>query len=141
MQNKEKIKKEALSLTEKDRKKIKLWFFLIYLFLAAILTFSTFIAIYKHQKAMTSLNKANQIMMTNTGIVIDSVNIKSFQEAELILNEKQKTVKYPDRIRNIFLYDTFTNIKNGTADILANEDSTNITTGTIMTGSNSSTHL
>lgn len=119
----QKVKKEALSLTEKNRRKIRLWFLLIYLFLATVLAFSTFIAVYKHQKAMTSLNKANEIMMTNTGIVIDSVNIKSFQEAEYILSEKQKTIEIPDTVRNIFMFDTRTHINSSGVTSVVQEDS------------------
>jgi hypothetical protein len=85
--------------------KAKSQLIIIYSFLLIALASSSFYALYRHNKAMTSLNKANEIMMTNTGIVIDSVDIQSFQQAELILIKKQNNTEKLDKIRNIFLYD------------------------------------
>lgn len=110
-----KIKKHLKAKPKKDKrpahKKINIYSLIIYLFLITAVVFSTFIAVYKHRKALTALNKANEIMMTNTGIVIDSVNIQSFQEAEFILNEKIKAAELPNTIRDVFLYDRKINVK------------------------------
>lgn len=102
----------------------------IYIFLTGALILTTAIAVYKHRRAITALNKANEIMMTNTGIIIDSVNIKSFQEAEYILNEKQKTATRPDQIRNMFLYDQMVSIKKNNAIMETNGAGTDTETAT-----------
>jgi len=108
---KNKLKIKPHKAKKPAKKKINIYYLIIYLFLLAAVVFSTFIAVYKHRKALTALNKANEIMMTNTGIVIDSVNIQSFQEAEFILNEKIKAAELPNKIRDVFLYDRKINVK------------------------------
>lgn len=102
-----KLLKFNLGAWLKQRGEFFIWQVLIITTIAATLIGSIVYACNKFNEAGEILNTTSQIMLTETGIVIDNVNIESFQEAEFIINYKQKTKQLPDIVRNIFLFNAF----------------------------------
>ena len=64
-------------------------------------------ALKKFDETSEILNTTSEIMLTKTGIVIDNVDIESFQKAEMIITYKQKAVQLPKPLRNPFLFNAF----------------------------------
>lgn len=68
--------------------------------LASIIGSSYFI----YSKIYQTLNDANSIIILNSGLSINNVNMESYQQALKALKLKEKTSVIPKNIRDIFSY-------------------------------------
>lgn len=91
----------------KRRGEYFIWEVVIVIILVAMLVSANIYALRKFDQASEVLNTTSEIMLTRTGIVIDNVDIESFQRAEMIITYKQKTVLLPKPLRNPFLFNAF----------------------------------
>lgn len=91
----------------KKRGEYFIWEIVIIVILVSMLIGANIYALKKFDQASEILNTTSEIMLTRTGIVIDNVDIESFQRAELIITYKQKTVQLPKPLRNPFLFNAF----------------------------------
>lgn len=91
----------------KRRGEYFIWEIVIVVILVAMLTGANIYALKKFDQTSEILNTTSEIMLTRTGIVIDNVDITSFQRAEMIITYKQKTAQLPKPLRNPFLFNAF----------------------------------
>lgn len=102
-----KLLKFNIGVWLKNKGEYFIWEIVVILSLIAMLAGANIYALNKFDEASEVLNTTSEIMLTKTGIVIDSVNIELFQKAELIIAYKQKLLKLPQPLRNIFLFNAF----------------------------------
>lgn len=81
------------------------WSFLVGFCLGLVTLGASAFAFIKFNEAGKTMNKASEVMLTKTGIFIDSVNVDDFQKAERIISRRQIGLVLPMPMRNAFLYD------------------------------------
>lgn len=101
------VLKTNVSAWMKKRGEYFIWEVVIITVLVAMLIGANIYALKKFDQTSEVLNTTSEIMLTRTGIVIDNVDIESFQRAEAIITYKQKTVQLPKPLRNPFLFNAF----------------------------------
>jgi len=83
------------------------WSFLVGFCLGLMTLGASVFAFIKFNEAGKTMDKAGEVMMNKTGIVIDNVDMDAFAKAKKIITRKQLPVVLPARLRNAFLYDAY----------------------------------
>lgn len=84
------------------------WVIITYLVLGLMVGSLLMSGIFVYNYTFRTLEDAHLIVLLNTDMVVNNVNMENYQKAVELVNQKSAPTVIPDKLRNIFIYGAFT---------------------------------